>query len=304
MPAPTCERRPCVPEVDQGDAAMAVRSLSGESRRMVQACHRAWRAARIAGTWVAADVTIVRWAQTPRSFARRRSPDLREPSAVVGFGDRSRAAAPGGLERGRSDSIERPGRRRTTRGSTRLLVNEASLTTRLWAAGEDAGQPARPPSPWSSARTVRSAPWRACAVEGDRQRVGDAHHDDVASDARRLSCSLGRLGRDHRDLRAAMWVSPCAIGARLAPSSRMSSTAPLPPLPLTAPSLTPCSTFSNATGATRSFRPLQREAMDAVLAGRDSLLVLPTGGGKSLCFQAPALVARRPRASSSRRSSR
>jgi ATP-dependent DNA helicase RecQ len=39
-----------------------------------------------------------------------------------------------------------------------------------------------------------------------------------------------------------------------------------------------------------SFRPLQREAMDAVLAGRDSVVVLPTGGGKSLCFQAPALV--------------
>jgi ATP-dependent DNA helicase RecQ len=37
-------------------------------------------------------------------------------------------------------------------------------------------------------------------------------------------------------------------------------------------------------------RPLQREAMDAVIAGRDSLVVLPTGGGKSLCFQAPALV--------------
>jgi ATP-dependent DNA helicase RecQ len=41
-----------------------------------------------------------------------------------------------------------------------------------------------------------------------------------------------------------------------------------------------------------SFRPLQREAMDAILAGRDSLVVLPTGGGKSLCFQAPALVSR------------
>src|SRR5215208_17411 len=38
------------------------------------------------------------------------------------------------------------------------------------------------------------------------------------------------------------------------------------------------------------FRPLQREAMEAVLGGRDSLVVLPTGGGKSLCFQAPALV--------------
>jgi ATP-dependent DNA helicase RecQ len=39
-----------------------------------------------------------------------------------------------------------------------------------------------------------------------------------------------------------------------------------------------------------SFRPLQREAMAAVLGGRDSLVILPTGGGKSLCFQAPALV--------------
>ena len=39
-----------------------------------------------------------------------------------------------------------------------------------------------------------------------------------------------------------------------------------------------------------TFRPLQREAMDAVLQGRDSLVVLPTGGGKSLCFQAPAVV--------------
>jgi ATP-dependent DNA helicase RecQ len=37
------------------------------------------------------------------------------------------------------------------------------------------------------------------------------------------------------------------------------------------------------------FRELQAEAMRAVVAGRDSVVVLPTGGGKSLCFQAPAL---------------
>jgi ATP-dependent DNA helicase RecQ len=38
-----------------------------------------------------------------------------------------------------------------------------------------------------------------------------------------------------------------------------------------------------------SFLPLQSEAMECVLASRDSVVVLPTGGGKSLCFQAPAL---------------
>jgi ATP-dependent DNA helicase RecQ len=37
------------------------------------------------------------------------------------------------------------------------------------------------------------------------------------------------------------------------------------------------------------FRPLQQSAMQAVLEGRDSVVVLPTGGGKSLCFQAPAM---------------
>jgi ATP-dependent DNA helicase RecQ len=37
------------------------------------------------------------------------------------------------------------------------------------------------------------------------------------------------------------------------------------------------------------FLPLQQEAMQCVMEDRDSLVVLPTGGGKSLCFQAPAL---------------
>src|ERR1700730_12581409 len=39
-----------------------------------------------------------------------------------------------------------------------------------------------------------------------------------------------------------------------------------------------------------SWRPLQEQAMRAVLDGRDSLVVLPTGGGKALCYQAPAVL--------------
>lgn len=38
------------------------------------------------------------------------------------------------------------------------------------------------------------------------------------------------------------------------------------------------------------FRPPQIRAVEAVVAGRDALIVLPTGGGKSLCYQVPALI--------------
>ncbi|MFD2553032.1 RecQ family ATP-dependent DNA helicase [Sphingobacterium tabacisoli] len=39
-----------------------------------------------------------------------------------------------------------------------------------------------------------------------------------------------------------------------------------------------------------NFRPLQEDIIDAVLNGRDTLALMPTGGGKSICFQVPALM--------------
>ncbi len=47
---------------------------------------------------------------------------------------------------------------------------------------------------------------------------------------------------------------------------------------------------SNGSWGFRALRPLQEPAVRAVLKERDSLVVLPTGGGKSLCYQLPPMI--------------
>src|SRR5574344_203009 len=52
---------------------------------------------------------------------------------------------------------------------------------------------------------------------------------------------------------------------------------------------TPEQVLKNVFGF-ETFRPLQREIIQNVLDGRDTLAVMPTGGGKSLCYEIPALI--------------
>ena len=57
--------------------------------------------------------------------------------------------------------------------------------------------------------------------------------------------------------------------------------------------LTPDRVLSSVFGF-EAFRPGQREIIDSLLSGTDTLAVMPTGAGKSLCYQVPALIFERP----------
>ncbi len=52
---------------------------------------------------------------------------------------------------------------------------------------------------------------------------------------------------------------------------------------------TPLSTLKHYWGH-EQFRPLQEEIIQSVLSGHDTLALLPTGGGKSICFQVPGMM--------------
>ena len=81
-------------------------------------------------------------------------------------------------------------------------------------------------------------------------------------------------------------------------SSAAESATNSPPDALGLPALTDsltqqCTALLERHFGFRTLRPLQDRALAAGIAGRDSLVVLPTGGGKSLCYQLPPLVTQR-----------
>jgi DNA topoisomerase III len=80
------------------------------------------------------------------------------------------------------------------------------------------------------------------------------------------------------------------VGKTPAPSPQPLAPSPQPPAPASGPSdASPASLLHTVFGYP-SFRPNQEAVCEAVIAGRDVLLVMPTGSGKSLCYQLPGVA--------------
>jgi len=128
-------------------------------------------------------------------------------------------------------------------------------------------------------------------------------HDGVADGPYRIELERARAREEHK-VREALArpdprSSPARPRARAAEWEGADTTDEPPELMPSEPTVAPCAVLPTnpelegrlqSLFGFRGFRPGQQEVVESVLAGRSVLAVMPTGGGKSLCYQLPAML--------------
>ncbi|MDP1849466.1 MAG: ATP-dependent DNA helicase RecQ [Solirubrobacteraceae bacterium] len=158
------------------------------------------------------------------------------------------------------------------------LTPLARLAADRVAAAAVPSPAARSPADEDEAAYLAYLASEQATVEAEAQELGG---DDAFAPGRALEPA--RPPRD--DGGPAAGTQP-TLFALTTPSPPRPAPAARPRLPLT--EVTPEALLGLLGLA--SFRPGQRQAVQAALDGRDALVVMPTGGGKSLCYQLPALA--------------